>query len=99
MEPWLAAETWRDCWGRAGVYVAEVWWAALGAGNCSGGSTMGDLDRLRTAATRDRLRDRPRMREVRAPKNDSSAGLVGDRKGGEKVDVGDSMPGEAVPDD
>lgn len=59
-------------------------WALALGGKCSGGITMGDLDRLRAEALRERLCDRPRIREVMAPKNDSSA--VGD--------VGERMPRE-----
>jgi hypothetical protein len=46
-----------------------------------GGSNMGDVDRLREAAARDRLRDLPRIFALMAPKKESSAGLplVGDR--------------------
>lgn len=61
---------------------------------------FGDLDRLRETAARDRLRDRPRrMREVSAPKNDSSAGEVGERDPGANVPVGESISGDIVPED
>lgn len=57
----------------------------------------GDLDRLWEPATsRDRLCDRPRKREVMAPKKESSVGEAGER---EKVDLGESMSGDVVPDD
>jgi hypothetical protein len=36
--------------------------------------TMGDLERLRDVAPRERLRERPRMRAEMAPKKDSSVG-------------------------
>ena len=39
------------------------------------------------------------MREVMAPKNDSSAAELGARDPREKVDVGESISGEAAPDD
>jgi hypothetical protein len=39
------------------------------------------------------------MREVRVPKNDSSTGEVGERGPREKVDVGESISGDAAPDD
>lgn len=48
-------------------------------GNCSGGITIGDLERLRWSPERERLRDRPRIREVMAPKNDSSVGEAAPR--------------------
>lgn len=35
---------------------------------------MGDLERLRDVAPRERLRERPRRRAEMAPKNDSSVG-------------------------
>ena len=41
---------------------------------------MGDLDRFRDVAPRERLRERPRIRAEMAPKNDSSAGDVAARE-------------------
>ena len=64
-----------------------------------GGITIGDLDRLREAAARDRLRDLPRILALMAPKKESSAGEVGERGLRENVDVGESMSGDAVPDE
>ena len=39
-----------------------------------GGITMGDLERLRDVAPRERLRERRRIRAEMAPKKDSSVG-------------------------
>lgn len=74
-------------------------WALLAAGSCSGGIAIGDLDRLWDALARFRLGDRPRMRDVMAPKNESSAGLVGERGPRVEVLVGESISGDAAPDD
>jgi hypothetical protein len=40
----------------------------------TGGMAIGDLERLRDVAPRERLRERPRIRAEMAPKNDSSVG-------------------------
>lgn len=92
MEPWLAEETWRGCFGRWVVYCVGLvgwwWWVVVQAGECM---CSGD-------AARERLRERPLIFALRAPKKESSAeGEVGER---EYVDVGDcSMSGEWVPED
>lgn len=39
------------------------------------------------------------MREVMAPKKDSSAGEVGERVPREKVEVGESISGDAAPEE
>jgi len=69
------------------------------AGSCSGGIIIGDLERLWDASARFRLCDRPRMREEMAPKNDPSAGDVGERDPRGKVVVGECISGDAAPDD
>ena len=52
---------------------------------------MGDFDRL--GASRDRLRERPRMRAVMAPKKDSSVGEpAGARDVGDAANSGDISP-------
>lgn len=99
IEPWLAEETCRDCLGRWVAYVGLAGSAVGAGGNCSGGSTSGDLERLRDDPARDRLRERPRMRDVMALNKVSSAGEVGERRPREYVDVGDSISGDAVPED
>ena len=43
-------------------------------GACSGGMAIGDFERLRDEAPRERLRERPRIRAEMAPKKDSSVG-------------------------
>lgn len=90
------AETCRDCWGRRGAYTGvdvDIW------GNCSGGIVMGDFDRLRDEPPRVRLRERPRIRVEMAPKKEASVGDVGERGPRECVEVGDSVSGEAKPDE
>lgn len=104
-ELWLLVEAWRGCCGLEEVYVGldELIGCALeGEGNCSGGRTIGDFERLRETWARERLRDRPRlMRVVMAPKKDSSVGDAAARASREKVEVGESMsePGDMAPDD
>lgn len=73
--------------------------AARVGGMFWGGITIGDVDRLRKVPARDRLRDRPRIFALRAPKNESSAGVTGERELREYVEVGDSVSGDAVPED
>lgn len=70
-------------------------------GKCSGGITIGDLDRLRAAPDRLRLCDLPRILELMAPKKVSSVGEVVERKPERRVEVevGESMSGEAVPEE
>ena len=66
-------------------------------GRCSGGITIGDLDRLREDAARERLCDRPRILEVMAPKKDSSDGeVVGESMPCEKAERGEWMSGDEV---
>jgi hypothetical protein len=49
---------------------------------------MGDLVRLSGVAPRERLRERPRMRAVMAPKKDSSVGDVARREFGDAGEYG-----------
>lgn len=98
----LVIETCRGCSVLLDVYVGLVGWALEVGGNCSGGSTIGDLDRRRELSDRERLRDRPRRtRAAMAPKNDSSVGDAGDCAALENVDVGEnaSEDGDMAPND
>jgi hypothetical protein len=102
MELWLCfAACPLDCCARDddGVYDGLMGWCAVEGvgGKCAGGITSEDFDRLRDAAARDRLCDRPRIREVMALKNDTSAGEFSERELREKVEVGESISGEALP--
>lgn len=56
---------------------------------------IGDLERLCEVGPRERLLDRFRMRDVMAPKNDSSVGDARARDVGEVGDVGEDI----CPDD
>lgn len=102
-EPWLMVEAWRIFCGLDDVCVGLVGLVGLMGcafeledGNCSGGRSIGDLDRLRGMPARERLRERPRrIRVVMAPKNDSSVGETAERV----VEVGESMSGDMAPED
>jgi hypothetical protein len=98
IEPWLVVDVCRGCCGLCVAYVGLVGWLLDAWGNDSGGSMIGDLDRSRAFPLRERLRDRPRILEVRAPKNEASAGDWGPRA---KVPVGESVsePGDMAPED
>lgn len=48
---------------------------------------------------RERLRERPRILDAMAPKNESSAGEVGDVAVREYVEAGESMSGDIAPED
>jgi hypothetical protein len=97
VELWLAIALCCGCCGYWAYFEAVG--RALVVGRCSGGIIIGDLERLWDAFSRFRLCDRPRMREVMAPKKDSSAGDVGERDPRAKVEVGESISGDAAPDD
>ena len=65
-------------------------------GGWTGGMAMGgDLGRLSDGAPRERLRERPQIRAVMAPKKDSSVGDVAMRDVGDAGEYG----GEIWPDD
>jgi hypothetical protein len=98
IELWLAVALWRGFCGCC-AYLDTSRGVLVVVGRCSGGIVIGDLERLWAAFSRFRLCDRPRMREVMAPKKDSSAGEVGERAPRAKVDVGESISGDAAPDD
>lgn len=56
---------------------------------------MGDFERLLDVAPRERLRDRPRSRDVMAPKKLASVGEAATRDVGDAGDIG----GDICPDD
>lgn len=62
---------------------------------CDGMAIGGDFGRLSDGAPRERLRERPRIRAVMAPKKDSSVGDVAMRDVGDAGEYG----GEIWPDD
>lgn len=80
--------------GRAGL-VELAPEAFCEFGDCTGGIAMGDLARFSDVAPRERLRERPRIRAVMAPKKDSSVGDVAVRELGDPGEEG----GDIWPED